>query len=152
MYNLIVSNYSKMNYKPILVENKILLALITMIILGVTLFDIFHFSIAYGIVEINPVNSLFLIPFITLICGFGILLGKSLKQDEMQTSYQKRLSTREKEVMEKVINGKKNKEIAEELFISLATVKTHISKIYKKTGVQNRKQLINHTNQVVKKD
>ena len=35
------------------------------------------------------------------------------------------------------------KEIAEELFITLQTVKDHTHKIYTKTGVRNRVELIN---------
>lgn len=120
-------------------ENKILAVLIFMTTMGVLTFDIFHYSKAYGIVEINNVNSLFLIPFITLICGLGILLGTTKQQDDFESNYQKRLTQREKEVIDLIIQGKKNKEIAEELFIDISTVKSHVNKIYKKTGVKNRK-------------
>ncbi len=39
--------------------------------------------------------------------------------------------------------GKTNKEISRALFISLQTVKDHIYRIYLKTNVKNRVQLIN---------
>lgn len=48
------------------------------------------------------------------------------------------LSEREIEVLYKIAKGKMNKEIAEELFISVNTVKTHILHIYEKLAVQNR--------------
>ena len=53
------------------------------------------------------------------------------------------ISKREKEVVELIIAGKSNKEIAEELFISLSTVKDHIHRVFKKTGVNNRMLLAN---------
>lgn len=53
------------------------------------------------------------------------------------------LSNQEIKVKEHILNGKSNKEIAEELFISLNTVKTHITNIYSKLNVSNRKELIN---------
>jgi DNA-binding NarL/FixJ family response regulator len=52
------------------------------------------------------------------------------------------LSEREKDILKALILGLKNKEIADELFISENTVKTHINKIYKKFGVNNRSQAI----------
>lgn len=53
------------------------------------------------------------------------------------------LSNQEIKIKKHIIDGKSNKEIAEELFISLNTVKTHISNIYSKLNVSNRKELIN---------
>jgi len=51
------------------------------------------------------------------------------------------LSRREREVMSLVCQGRKNKEIAAELFVSEDTVKTHLRHIFKKTGVRHRVQL-----------
>lgn len=48
------------------------------------------------------------------------------------------LSRREADVLRLVIEGHTNHEIAEALFISLSTVKTHISSIFLKTGARNR--------------
>ncbi len=54
-----------------------------------------------------------------------------------------KISKREEEVIRELCAGKTNKEIAETLFISLQTVKDHIYRIYLKTNVNNRVQLIN---------
>lgn len=53
------------------------------------------------------------------------------------------ISNREEEVIRHLSAGKSNKEISDALFISLQTVKDHIYRIYQKTDVKNRVQLIN---------
>jgi DNA-binding CsgD family transcriptional regulator len=53
-----------------------------------------------------------------------------------------KITDREREIILKVIQGKSNAVIATELFISLATVKTHLHNIYKKIGVESRYDLL----------
>lgn len=48
------------------------------------------------------------------------------------------LSAREVELLTLLETGASNREIASTLFISLATVKTHLIHIYRKLGVDNR--------------
>ncbi|QVQ51256.1 response regulator transcription factor [Spiractinospora alimapuensis] len=48
------------------------------------------------------------------------------------------LSDREVEVLRHVARGANNREVAEELFVSEATVKTHLVRIYAKLGVSDR--------------
>jgi DNA-binding NarL/FixJ family response regulator len=50
------------------------------------------------------------------------------------------LTPRESEVLEQIVTGKSNKEIATELSISEATVKTHINTLLSKLGVTDRTQ------------
>lgn len=52
------------------------------------------------------------------------------------------LSPREAEVLGLVADGLKNQQIADTLFISLATVKRHIANIYAKMGVSSRTEAI----------
>jgi len=54
-----------------------------------------------------------------------------------------KISKREEEVIQHLCAGRTNKEISEALFISLQTVKDHIYRVYQKTDVRNRVQLIN---------
>jgi DNA-binding CsgD family transcriptional regulator len=52
------------------------------------------------------------------------------------------VTKREQQVVQKICLGKTNKQIAEELFISLQTVKDHTHRIYSKIGVNSRMQLV----------
>jgi DNA-binding CsgD family transcriptional regulator len=53
------------------------------------------------------------------------------------------ITPREREIVEMIREGKTNQEIADSLFISLATVKDHNYNIFRKTGVRNRVELAN---------
>lgn len=53
------------------------------------------------------------------------------------------ITRREREIINLVQTGKTNQEIADELFISVATVKDHNHNIFRKTGVRNRLELAN---------
>lgn len=52
------------------------------------------------------------------------------------------LTAREMDVLELLIQGCSNREISERLFISVHTVKNHITNIFQKIGVNDRSQLI----------
>jgi DNA-binding NarL/FixJ family response regulator len=52
------------------------------------------------------------------------------------------ISKREKDVLELITQGKKNKEIAALLYMSEQTVKVHVSHIFKKYNVSSRSQLL----------
>jgi len=52
------------------------------------------------------------------------------------------ISKREADILAGIYAGKTNQEIANQLFISLQTVKDHSSRIYQKTFVRNRAQLM----------
>lgn len=53
------------------------------------------------------------------------------------------LTTREADILATILSGKSNQQIANELFISLPTVKTHVSNVFRKVGVSRRMELIN---------
>ncbi|HGN7294220.1 TPA: response regulator [Staphylococcus aureus] len=66
-------------------------------------------------------------------------------QDVFETVSQKphytnKLSKREIEVLREMVKGKTNKEIAETLFVSEKTIKTHVSHIFSKLQVSDRTQ------------
>lgn len=58
------------------------------------------------------------------------------------------LSPREQEVLELVLQGHNNSEIAKELFISTHTVKNHVTKVFRKLSVTDRAQAISKVYQL----
>jgi DNA-binding CsgD family transcriptional regulator len=52
------------------------------------------------------------------------------------------VTKRERQIVEKICLGKTNKQIADELYISLQTVKDHTHRIYSKLGINSRMQLV----------
>lgn len=63
-------------------------------------------------------------------------------QQETYIDPQENLSLREKEVLDWLSKGFRYKEIAEKLFISVETVRTHIRNIYEKLQACNRKEAL----------
>jgi DNA-binding NarL/FixJ family response regulator len=52
------------------------------------------------------------------------------------------LTRRERDVLDRVVLGRNNTEIADELLVSLATVKTHVSNLLMKLSLENRLQVV----------
>ncbi|MFQ5717316.1 MAG: PAS domain S-box protein, partial [Nitrospinales bacterium] len=65
---------------------------------------------------------------------------KRLKEAEEALCDAHNLTSREKEILLHVASGAANQEIADQLYISLHTVKTHIYNIFRKIGVDGRLQ------------
>ena len=55
---------------------------------------------------------------------------------------------REVEVLRLIASGMRNQEIADNLFISLSTVKRHIANGYGKLGVSNRAEAVARANEL----
>ena len=53
------------------------------------------------------------------------------------------LTVKEQQILQQIIEGKSNKEIAATNFVEVSTIKTHINNIYAKLGLKNRKEAIN---------
>lgn len=92
----------------------------------------------------------------TIFTGVGIWIGvnslRSKKTEEvmvvsnleMQQAKIKELNLndREYEMLQLIAKGLSNQEIADELFLALPTIKTHISNLYSKLDVRSRTQAI----------
>ncbi|MBN3560916.1 helix-turn-helix transcriptional regulator [Aliamphritea spongicola] len=72
------------------------------------------------------------------------------RQQERQGFHQQyQLTERELDVLELLMSGANNKQIATELNLGLATVKTHLHHIFQKTGVQSRAELVSRSLQLL---
>jgi DNA-binding CsgD family transcriptional regulator len=56
------------------------------------------------------------------------------------------ISPREREVLDLILAGLGNQEIADRLFVSLPTVKSHVRNIFRKFGVGGRFELVRFVN------
>ncbi|AUO14218.1 response regulator [Priestia megaterium] len=68
------------------------------------------------------------------------LLTRLTKSSEKKVNFIEHLTKREKDVLKEIAKGKSNKEIGASLHITEKTVKTHVSNILSKLGVQDRTQ------------
>lgn len=70
--------------------------------------------------------------------------GKMMMKMRQKNHYElhEDLTSREMEILLHMAEGKSNQEIADELFIALKTVKTHVSNILSKLQVQDRTQAV----------
>ena len=63
--------------------------------------------------------------------------------NKMQLIFKKyKITKREKEIITHICEGKTNRQIADDLFISLQTVKDHTHRIYSKIGIKSRMHLV----------
>jgi DNA-binding NarL/FixJ family response regulator len=83
-----------------------------------------------------------------------IYLDKQTAQSLEDDSPDIALSLREQQVLEQLTIGGTNREIATTLFISEETVKSHVSNILSKLGLENRTQAISYAlkNDIVRRD
>ena len=92
----------------------------------------------------------------TLFIGLGIWVGMQVVRDQKLKNLNKsernvideevikklQISHREKEVLDLIAIGLSNKEIADQLFVSENTIKTHSSNLFSKLDVKRRTQAV----------
>lgn len=88
-------------------------------------------------------RSIIIIMFLILsVIGLFALILKMRTKESPLSFNEENLSKQERNIRYLILEGKSNKEIANELFISLSTVKSHISNIYSKLRVSDRRELL----------
>ena len=128
------------------------------LVLGLSLASLQFFQ--YKLVVLEHAEQWYIGLIALLFTGFGIWAGKKLTGKKKQVTgsetlehplpFQPREKTledlgitpRELEVLELVAQGLSNQEIADRLFVSLNTVKTHASNVFGKLDAQRRTQAI----------
>jgi DNA-binding CsgD family transcriptional regulator len=93
--------------------------------------------------------------FLPVYFSYGTLMSPFTDESCKDMSFEEfcrkfDVSPRETDIVREICNGLSNKEIADRLFISLQTVKDHTHRIYIKTNVRSRVQLINLVKEEVK--
>jgi DNA-binding CsgD family transcriptional regulator len=86
--------------------------------------------------------------FLPVYLSYGTLLSAFTSEPVRDMSFEEfckrfEVSPRETDIVREICNGLSNQEISDKLFISLQTVKDHTHRIYIKTNVKSRVQLIN---------
>lgn len=66
----------------------------------------------------------------------------ALRENDQAAEIVESLTLREHEILNLLVEGYTNRQIAQKLFVELPTIKWHISNIYKKLGVRSRVQAI----------
>jgi DNA-binding CsgD family transcriptional regulator len=92
--------------------------------------------------------------FLPVYFSYGTLLSSFTDETDKNLSFEEFLkkfevSPRETDIVREICNGLSNQEISDKLFISLQTVKDHTHRIYIKTNVRSRVQLINLVKEVI---
>ena len=78
---------------------------------------------------------------------FSPIYAEDKSEEKMELIFKKhQISKREKEIVQHICEGKTNQQIADDLFISLQTVKDHTHRIYTKIGIKSRMQLVQMVN------
>ncbi len=111
-----------------------------------TLFQLSKYSVVTGDLSIELIIAVMAIVFFFI----GIYINKKVyrtsikKKAEVNSKKIKELqiSPREYEVLCEIVKGASNKEIAETLFVSESTVKTHVSNVLLKLNAKRRTQAI----------
>lgn len=79
----------------------------------------------------------------TVIVEKEIYISQKFPFEVNQKEIEKRkISKRELEVLTLISDGKSNQEIADSLFVSIPTIKTHISNLFEKLDAKRRTQAI----------
>lgn len=127
-----------------------LIAIIILVIM-VSAFVLFVVNVEKFSLKQMQQNGGIVLAVICIVLAAGKIPGdikRLVQPDKITTADENKLATlgitqREHEVILLLITGRTYKEIAAELFISLPTVKTHVSNIYSKAKVRNRLELSN---------
>jgi LuxR family maltose regulon positive regulatory protein len=86
----------------------------------------------------------------TLLAHAGAQSAEAYPSAKPQAKFEliEPLSDREIEVLELIVAGYTNREIADKLFIAVSTVKSHINNIYRKLDVSNRVQAVTRADEL----
>ena len=125
--------------KTILVFSLLILALLL-------LFQFGKYTFISGETQIEYIMAVIAIVFL----GIGLFINKktqkkqliSTREIDLEKVKELEITNREYEVLKHISSGLSNKEIAEKLFLSESTIKTHVSNLLVKLNAKRRTQAI----------
>jgi DNA-binding NarL/FixJ family response regulator len=111
--------------------------------LAVILFQVSNIFLVYKYFELDYYITAVAILF--LIAGSFIPKYNKTHKNDKQTdsNFLLTLTNRELTILQLIVDGKSNKEIAAINFVEISTIKTHINNIYAKLGLRNRRDAVN---------
>jgi len=130
-------------------RNKLNLLAVVTILAGMLQSVILYFFEMQGYIALLFVVVFFsCYSFVPLILRYYGILTSYIRTSDDELDFDDfcnrfEISQREREIIKEMCKGCTNKEIADNLFISLQTVKDHTHRIYIKTGLRNRVELVN---------
>lgn len=89
--------------------------------------------------EANHINWLYIIVTLLILSIItNVYFWYALKKKKSTSTIKNQLTKQEQTILNLILEDKTNKDIAETLFVSVSTVKTHINNIFKKLQTQSR--------------
>ncbi|MCY1722521.1 helix-turn-helix transcriptional regulator [Prolixibacteraceae bacterium Z1-6] len=92
----------------------------------------------------SVVILLLIVVIVLLFLSSGRRKALAQSEDDKYRNSFSKLTVKEQEILKLLAEGKTNKEIAQELYVELSTVKTHINSIYKQLQLANRKEAVDY--------
>lgn len=129
-----------------------IIAFSLLIIALISLFQLSKYAVFLGKTSVELVTTLVAVVFLVV----GIYINKKslhkrpLEKGAIDEEQLKKLqiSSREYEVLEHISQGLSNKEIAEKLFVSESTVKSHVSSLLVKLDAKRRTQAVQNAKEL----
>jgi DNA-binding CsgD family transcriptional regulator len=139
----VVGHVGHLYGRPYRITSFALVSLLTSVFIGRILGIIFSSSPDGGLYTIAVSFTTVFVTILVIPKLFETIDREVVKIKE-ENKFEKKvnnLTERELEIYNLLVKGKKNHEIAEELFITDNTLKTHLRNIYKKLNVAGKKEL-----------
>ena len=77
----------------------------------------------------------------SLLVNVWLIMSSKKRKKQQHTQAKEQLTKQEQNVLDLLLDNKTNKDIADVLFVSVSTVKTHVNNVYKKLNVNSRDEL-----------
>ena len=91
--------------------------------------------------DVNWTNLVIGLLFASVLLNLWFVFSAKKRKHKKHAEAKEQLTKQEQNVLDLLLNDNSNKDIAETLFVSVSTVKTHVNNVYKKLNVNSRDEL-----------